>query len=299
MEKNIYIDGSKIILMLVLLSIANFLPFFAIIAYLFWPLPIVYFILKYESSKAILIITIAALLNFLLFTSIAGRNTGLLLGLYSVIGFGLIGFILGTSLKEQFEPLKSLLLTQLAVLFSNIIIIQMTANLLGINYQELFNEISKNLAQFTQMEELSMLMEQYFIFLRTLFPALLTIAAVIIGSLIYYITHWYIQKTDFKVKRYKPIKFWFLHRWILSSTLLLSLIFRENIVFSNLSIILMFLVFLQGFAVIIYYLLKKNSTALNIIFALTLIPFNFIYFPALAFIGLVDLWFDLRKIKTG
>lgn len=300
MDKQVYIDALKTIFFLIILTILNItMPILGIVAYLLWPIPLVYFILKHDSNKAMIVIIVVAILNTLIFTQLSDYSSGLLLGLYSIIGFGLIGFLLGTSLKEKFRPIKSLILTIFSVLFSNLIIIYTTPALLEFSYQEMFTEISENISQIPQFEDMSILIDEFFIILRTVYPALLTVSAIVMGTIIYYLTIYFIDKTDYKVKKYKSFKYWSFNPWLLSLGIIISLIFRENIVFSNILIVLLFLLFLQGLAVLIFYLKKINSTLLNILIGISFVFLLSIYFPLFAFIGLVDLWFNIRNYKTS
>ena len=97
-----YKDSIRTVAYIILLTAVNyFIPFLSMAVMILWPVPIVYLVQKKESRSVIGVIVIAALINGLLF--------GTLMGLMTIIGFGLVGFVIGNVIKEGLSPLKTLI----------------------------------------------------------------------------------------------------------------------------------------------------------------------------------------------
>lgn len=301
-------DGLKVIALLVFLSLLYLLmPFFSLFIYIIWPIPIVYLIMKHDIKQTFIVIIIAALLNTLVLSMLIDTNIGIFMGMYSIIGFGLVGFFFGSGLKEKFDPLKTLILTIVAVFISNLIVFFLQSYIPGLGFEQLIQEFNNIINESQLPSEFSLIMEQYMSIFRVIYPSLILITSIIQGTLIYYITIWYLKRKEIYVQEYKPVKHWSFPRWWLSIAIILTMVSRMiwkyegtiapqgiyNIIISNLLVIFSFLLFIQGFAVIIYYLSRIKSIFLYIIFMFT----TLIFFHIIALIGLVDLWFNLRRDK--
>ena len=308
MNKELRKDLIIVISLLVVFSIVYLIPFFSMFIYIIWPIPVVYLIMKHGINQVFTVIIIAALLNTLIVGMATNRVFGIYIGMYSIVGFGLIGFFLGSSFKEKFSPLKTIFLTITAVLISNIIIFFIQSYIPQLGYQQLLQDFYNVIERSQMPTEVSLLMEYYINIFKLLFPAYLLIISIIQGLLTYYITIWYFKNKGIHVQEYKPVKDWSFPRWSLSIAVLLFMVIITflkyegstkipeiyNMLSLNILIVLGFLLFLQGFAVIIYYLSRFKSIALYIIFAFCILFFYYI----IVLIGLIDLWFNLRKDNT-
>ncbi|MCG8516141.1 MAG: YybS family protein [Halanaerobiales bacterium] len=290
MLKEEYVDGIKVLLLIFLLTILNLnIPIISFLVNIILPVPVVYMIIKHGMNKTFFMILLSAVLSGLLIDP--------LMGLYTIIGFGLIGFVLGSALKEEFSPRLTLILTISAVLISNLIISGISSYLLDFNYHNLFNEIIEGLGSNPDLTELALNLEQQLELLKMLIPAFFVITSIISGTITYYLTLWYLKRIKLNKRVYKPIKYWYFTRWI-SVGIAICLLFKTNIYLVNLNMVLLFFVFLQGFAVGLYYLAKSpNSSGLTFLYILLIILFNFFVFIILSLVGLIDMWFNLRKRK--
>lgn len=314
MKKEIRNDGIKIIALLVLFTLLSYIvPFFSFLIYIIWPIPIVYFMVKYDIREAIFVIVLTAVLNTLVVSLIISIPAGIIMGMYSITGFGLIGFFLGSGIKERFSPLKALIMTIIGSLISNLVLLYSLPYIAGFSYQEIFSGISSMLEQDPLIAEFSFALEQSLYLMRLLFPSIIMVSSIILGTLIYYISIWYLNKKEMNVKVYKPLREWSFPRWWISLGIVFVLIVRTylqynvfpilpdiiNIIILNTLVLLLFLVFLQGLAVLIHYLGKIKSGFLKMIIIFSLVLFNFQMFYILALLGFIDMWFNLRKVKTS
>ncbi len=286
MEKTtFYKDGVMVLIALFFLTILSSFPILGFLIYFIWPIPLVYLIVKHDIQKAMLIIVISAVIN--------GVLLGIGLGMYTIVGFGLIGFILGSAIKEGFSPLKTLLITIIAVIVSDFILIGVAPHVLNFSYNDLTQEMVQSFKSYPGLAEYSTVLEQQIRIIKNLYPSMVVITSILGGILIYYLTLWYLKKKGINRDTYKPIREWQLPKWPLSIALVICLLFKGNIIFANLLLILLFLIFLQGFAVGLYYLSKTGSKILYVIYAIVSIIFSYI----VILLGLIDMWFNIRKLK--
>ena len=267
-------------------------PFFNLAVILIWPIPIVNLAIHQGMQKATILIAIAALINGLLFNP--------LMGLLTVAGFGFVGFVMAGAILEKLSAFKVLVMTVLAAIASNFLIIA------GISFAYdggilaiVQSAIADNLVPLLENGEMTAVLEAQLELISLIIPGMLIISGVLTGILNYYLVHWYFDIKRISVKTYNSISYWRFPAIILSLGLVISIIFRGSPVGLNLLVIIIFLLFLQGFGVGLYYVRKKTkSFFLNWIYILLVIMIPVIP-PLLFLIGLVDLWFDIRKLKYG
>src|SRR6056297_193861 len=285
-------DSIKATLYLLVLTLINiYIPFLSVFVLVVWPIPIAVITLKYDLNTTAAVIAIMAIISGLLF--------GPMLGLMAVIGYGLVGFVIGSCIKENIKPLRTLLFTISAVLVSHLLLLYVSRYMLGIDFQSIINEVTRIIGQTGNMSGMEDMISSQIQLLQRIFPALIGISAIITGSLNYYVTNWYIRKTGYKRTTYKNIKYWFLPRWFISLGIVVSLILQRNIFFVNLNMLLLFLALIQGYAVAIYFIDKKTDSSLFKVIFTAVVLFIPIFPPAVILLGLVDFWFDFRKITKS
>ncbi|HMA59765.1 MAG TPA: DUF2232 domain-containing protein [Halanaerobiales bacterium] len=285
-------DGIKAVIYLLVLTLINiYIPFLSVFVLVVWPIPVAVITLKYDLNTTAAVIAIMAILSGLLF--------GPMLGLMAVIGYGLVGFVIGNCIKEGIKPLRTLLFTIGAVLVSHLLLLYVSRYMLGIDFQSIINEVTRIIGQTGNMSGMEDMISSQIQLLQRIFPALIGISAIITGSLNYYVTNWYIRKTGYKRTTYKNIKYWFLPRWFISLGIVVSLILQRNIFFVNLNMLLLFLALIQGYAVAIYFIDKKTDSSLFKVIFTAVVLFIPIFPPAVILLGLVDFWFDFRKLKNN
>lgn len=283
-----YKDSIRTLAYIILLTAVNyFIPFLSMAVMILWPVPIVYLVQKKESNTVIGVIVIAALINGLLF--------GTVMGLMTVIGFGLVGFVIGNVIKEKLSPLKTLIIAVITVIISQGLIFYVSSGMLNLDYQTLMQQAVETLSGEIDQQSLEQIITAQMSLIRMIFPALLAISASITGILNYYVSAWYLRRRGLNIELYKAVSKWYFPRWTVSILIVISLLLTSNSIFLNVNIFMFFLAFLQGFAVLMYYLSTKNSSFLLKSFMIFLI---FIFPPVpiiLILMGLLDMWFNFRK----
>lgn len=285
-------DSIKAVLYLLILTLVNiYIPFLSIFVLIVWPIPVAVITLKHDLNTTAGVVAISAIISGLIF--------GPLMGLLAVIGYGLVGFVIGNCLKEGIKPFRTLIFTVLSVLLSHILLIYIARYMMGINFQTIINQVSTLIGQTGGMGNMEDMISSQLQLIQRIFPALIVISAIITGSLNYYVTTWYIRRAGYKKPTYKKIKYWFLPRWIISLGIVISLLLQQNIFFVNLNMILLFLALIQGYAVSMYFIDERTNNSLIKVVFTAVVLFVPIFPPAIVLVGLIDFWFDFRKIKNN
>jgi len=176
-----YKDSFRTLMYIIILTALNYIfPFLSMIVMFLWPVPIVYLVQKEESSRVIAVIAAAALINGFFF--------GAVMGLITVIGFGLVGFIIGNIIKEGFSPLKTLITAVLAVIISQALVVYVSGIIMDLNYQLLIEEAIRNLGGEFDGQSVEQLILPQIRLIRLLFPALLCISATTTAIFNYHIS---------------------------------------------------------------------------------------------------------------
>lgn len=284
------IDSVKALLIILLLTMVNmYIPILSLIVLFIWPVPVAYLAVKHGMRNTAIVIAIAAIINGFFF--------GPMVGLITVIGFGFVGFVIGGSLNEGFSPLKTLIFTVFTVLISNILIILISKYILGFNFNNLINEVMTFLSETKEISQYRQIIRAQLQFVKNIFPSLMVISAMITGIINYYVVLWYLNTKELNRDTHRPVKYWYFSRWFISLGIAISLLLQSNLFFLNLNVVLIFVAFIQGFAVGLYYIDKKGNALFRWIFI-----FLILFFPPvpilLAVVGLLDMWFNFRKISN-
>ena len=286
-EKDKMKDSFKALILIVIFTLINiFIPILNFIVFFIWPLPIIYLIVKYAYVNAFSVIIIAALINGILLSP--------LIGLITVLGVGLTGFIIGGCLQEDMTPDKTLTCSIVAVLVSQFLILLILDQYLDFNF--IVNNIREFFDQVPELSHFEEMMEMQLVLIREIYPALIVIFSMITGTVYYYVSLYYLNKKEFQLDSFTPIRYWYFSRWIISLGLIITLFLRTNPIFLNINVILFFVCFIQGFAVGLYYIAENNKgNFLKILYVVAIFVLPF--FPLiLTLTGLSDMWFNFRKL---
>lgn len=283
-----YKDSIKTIIYIILLTMVNFyLPIFSLAVMILWPVPVVYLVQKAKTGRVITVIALAALINGSLF--------GPLMGLMTVIGFGLVGFVIGNVIKERLSPKKTLIISIIAVIISQSLIMLVADYILGVNLQSFVQDAVQSFSSDLDQASIEQLVNAQIGFISMIFPALLTVSSTITGIFNYYISAWYLRRRGLNIEIYKRFNRWFMPRWPISAAVVVSLFLKNNPIFFNINIYLFFLAFLQGLAVLMYFISAKTDSFLPKILAVFVILILPPIPMALILLGFIDMWFNLRK----
>ncbi len=280
-------DSIKVLILIFIFTLINiYVPILNFLVFFIWPIPIVYLVVKHGISNAFTVIIIAAIINGFLINPF--------IGLVTIIGVGFIGFTVGGCLRENISPFRTLLFSIISVLISQLLILFIFYYNLGIDFNYFVNIVQEYLEQVPELSQIEGVVEYQLQLIRELYPAILVISSMVIGIIYYYVSVYYLNRKGFQLKLFTSLKYWYFSRWVISLGLIITLFLNHNPILYNLNIILFFVCFIQGVAVILYYISDKGNF-LKLLFGLAIFIIPFFPF-ILIILGLSDMWFNLRKL---
>ena len=247
---------------------------------------------------------------------------GIQTGIYFLILLTPFGIVMSYCIIKDENPYRTIMMSAMTFLLSFVAIVLATQAIMGVNFvkqmTDIFNEtmiIYKDMmsnmlksdtarldAYFKQLEDMSKVMEYM---LSHLLPALLIVSSVVTTALNYFIARWLGKRFKIDIRKSEGFSmFSFPRTFIIAMAVLLLLSFLMSVFNINVQIIQMnifmisfFAMFVQGLAVLKFYLQKMNVSRL----VMTLIIITVIIMAEagimLALVGIADLIFDLRKIR--
>ncbi|MFW6238474.1 MAG: DUF2232 domain-containing protein [Halanaerobiales bacterium] len=287
--KDIFKTVAAVLFLSILLTI---LPVLTLVIAFVLPVPVALLTYRQGPRPALTAVVLSALLNGVLLEP--------RLGLLTVVLFGFSGFIIGGCLREEVSPFKTLLAAIGAVTISYLIIVLAAHFVLGYNVNDIVSVIENReaieefMGMFPElMSEQEEILTTYREILRTVIPSLLLASAAFTGIINYFVSTWYIKQREEDIETYKPMRFWTFPRLLIIMGILLSFLFRGNVFFDNVNVIMSFFLFLQGICTGLFYLKHRDSLLLRWLLIVLVIFFPYL----LILLGLGDLIFDLRKLR--
>lgn len=281
----------------------------------FYPIPAI-ILAKRKGLKYSVLSLIAA-------SIIISMLLGIQTGIYFLVLFTPFGIALSYGICKEENPYKTIMLGAIAFMISFAVMILFTQAIMGVNYiQQMIEMFDKTVVMYKEMmnktaanidagklneaikkiDDMSIVMK---FMLSQLLPALLIVTSVITSALNYFVVSKLGNRFHIDIKKHEGLSlFSFPPTFIVAMAVLLLLsfllgIFKINVYAIQMNIFMISFVamFLQGFAVLKFYLLKLNINKI----ARTLIIIMVIFMAEagilLALVGIIDLIFDLRKIR--
>ncbi|KXS40953.1 MULTISPECIES: YybS family protein [unclassified Candidatus Frackibacter] len=278
------VEGALFSAITVLLAlIGSYLPLFGIVMILVLPLPIIVVGVRQGTKIGILTTILSAIL--------LGMLINFLMSLMVLFGFGLIGVVLGAAFEEEFSSTKIIMIAIIVSTISTLLILGVNFYLLDFSIEPIINTVlqqykSLGIDQATQQELIDMFV--------TIAPALILTASAINGLVNYYIAINALNRLGYEYEEPPPLVEWRFPKYLTVGFILGILLINTNIG-KNIYMVFNFIFFIQGLAIAAYYLKRFNisNTLQKIILAiLVILPVNQI----LSFLGILDTWFDYRKL---
>ena len=293
METKELIEGSLLVaLVTVIIIIGFFTPILGSFLLLVSPLPIIAAVIRWNSRLGIIVSLLSGVILFILI------NASLLL--FTIFYTGFLGVALGAAFAEEFKPKTILGIGTIVAASSFLLILFVIQYILHIDFlvqvKEQINLVAQTYQQIgVSNEVINQVSEQLLDTLTTTFPALMLSSGLLIAGLNYYFGIKVLTKLEFdypyqlKAKEFKLSK-------IFIVIYLVSIFLSNYAVFENIYFLTIFLLFLEGAAVVYHYYLNDKISKLYLIVGLILFP---IVLNLLFFVGLADLWFDFRNLDDA
>jgi len=281
----------------------------------FYPLPAIILAKRRGLKYAVLSLAAADLIITMLL--------GVQIGISFIILFSPLAVALSYGICKDENPNKTIMFGAMAFMVSFVVMILMMQFIMGINFVQQMVEITKESFNMSKeillktardvdsdkfketlkyFEETGMAMVT---FMGQQFPSMLISASVLTSYINYFAVCKFAKRFSIDIKQHEGLSnFSFPNTFILAMALLVLLSYllgvfkvNVNIVQMNLFMICYMAMFIQGFAVAKFYLIKwnvnKGLRTLILISIFLMVGFA----QALALVGIVDLVFDIRKIR--
>lgn len=290
--------------------ISAYLPVVGPFVNLIWPVPIILLGVRHGYKWSILATAVSGVLIAMLLHPLQAVGV--------VVGFGLIGIVLGHAIRSNYSPTKTILWGTVASLLSKIAVLAISAVVLGMNPLTMQTDVlSKAVEQAVEMyrgfgmseENLAQIagnMQNMVDLLKVILPSGFALAAVIDTYLNFMIARAVLRKLGQYVDGFPPFKLWNLPRFI-GYFFVLSLVgmywgkSREitelyNLA-ANVQVLTSMFLFVQGMALFYYVADKYNLSRITRGIILVLILTSGFLSQGLIFAGGIDMAVDYRGVR--
>lgn len=281
----------------------------------FYPVPAIILAKRRGLKYAVLSLAAADLIIIMLL--------GVQIGISFVILFTPLAIAISYGICKDEDPNKTIMYGAIAFMVSFVAMILLMQFIMGVNFVQQMVEITKesfnmskeillktatdtNSDKFKEtlkyFEETGMAMVT---FMSQQFPSMLICASVLTSYINYFAVERFAKRFSVDMRKHEGLSnFSFPNTFILAMAGLLLLSYllsifnvNVNVVQMNLFMICYMAMFIQGFAVAKFYLIKWNVNKIARTLILISIFLMVGFAQALALVGVVDLVFDIRKIR--
>ncbi|KPU26560.1 hypothetical protein TR13x_09445 [Caloranaerobacter sp. TR13] len=261
-----------------------------------------------------------SILSIIVSSFVLGILIDLLTGIFMLLLFGPLSIAFVYLLNKKEKSYKVLIVTTLVFFGSILTVILLSGYIFGISFVE-HMELSLNRAFEVQLEmiknmsltnyemsKIKSMMDMIIDYMIAILPASLIIFSGFIAYLNYLISGAVLRKIgnrDIHVPRFKYFKMpsnailgilvIFISTWLIKYFKM----FYYQTIFLNVMIIVLFILFIQGLAVLVFYLDKRKT---NKFIKAIILVLSVMYIPMwllISFIGFVDSLINFRKVKVS
>lgn len=284
-----------------------YIPVFALV----YPIPVVVLTVRRGVRSGVLATVVAVLGTSAL--------VGPLQGLTVFSKVGIVGLTLGVCIRRQLSPIRSVLITALAVGVSFGLILGISALAFGFDPRELIGTFEKSLERALDiyrhlgmperdLKTLEGNLREMVKVARQAFPAIVALALVAVGGINYIITRFVLIRLNYKVEDIPPFSRWRMP-WYLGWGYILgvSLMFIGQLrgmgpIFQaglNVFTLFSYIFLVQGLSVAWFFLDKYRVSKILRYFMVFFVVTTQFFAQLLVWAGLFDAWLDLRKLRQG
>lgn len=299
--RKITYGAMMIALFAILLTVSIYVPFIGSVTMLFIPLPIILYRLRYNRASSVLVTAAGVMLS--LFVG------GLLLIPFAIV-CGLLGLVIGDTVKTGKTKLFTFMATGLTLLITGMILYVGAVLLFSFNIidtlfkdlQEMQDQMASTMASFGGLpKNYDQLVQSTFTFYESTLPSIFIIGAFVLAFIIVIPNLAIVQRLGHDVPRFPPFSGLKLPVFtvIIYGVIVLISLFATMEPGSNLymitinaTLILRTLFLLQGLSLIIYYMkemkLPKAVTVISLAVAL-------LFSPMTTLLGILDTGVNIRS----
>lgn len=301
---------SAIAILFALISV--YIPFIGAFVNLIWPVPIILLGVRHGYKWSIMATVTAGLLIAILIHPMHAIAVA--------IGFGMTGIVLGYCFRKNWTPVVSVLLGSVASLCSKIIVLSISAAVLGINpladHSEAMNKaVEQAIALYrnfgmkeSDLEQVAEGMKGMLAMMKLILPAGFALASVVDTYLNFLVSRAVLRKMGHQIGTFPEFRRWnftvyVLYAFILSVLLLYWGKSREIELLAtaglNLQVVSSILLMIQGMAVVFFHGQKREMPRLILWLFVFMVFTNNLIMQIIVFTGAFDIAFDFRRLKKG
>ncbi|AYO32098.1 DUF2232 domain-containing protein [Biomaibacter acetigenes] len=304
------VEGAMLSAITIIISIiALYVPVLGIFASLIWPVPIVILGIRHGLRTSILSTAVAGIAVAMFQGPAQAFNV--------VLGFGLLGVVMGWAIRRKYSPYKVLFIGSAASLVSEVALIVMTIYIMGFNPMKmelsamkdsiaLVGNMYKNMG--VSPETVKQIVDSYgklLDFFTLAIPALLVMSSVVSAFLNYQVTKLILSRLGQKLEDFTPFWLWKLPDYTVFFFLLgvlmnlLEYYWPAGVLKSigiNLQLIFGFSFLIEGLSLVTYYMGRFNLAKILRVLFIFLVFFNPLISQIVLWAGLFDILFNFRHI---
>ena len=290
--------------------ISVYIPFIGVFINLIWPVPIILLGVRHGYKWSLMATVVAGILIAILIHPLHAVGVA--------VGFGLTGIVLGHCFRKGYSPVASVLLGSVASLVSKIIVLSISAVVLGINpladhteamtkaVEQAIN-LYRNLGlKEAELKQVSDSMTGMLSMMTMILPAGFAMASVVDTFLNFLVARAVLRKLGHHIAAFPAFTVWnfspkILYAFIVSMLLMywgksrqLEMLANGGL---NLQVVSSMLLMLQGLAVVFFYAARHEVPKFLRWIFVTMAFSNGFIMQAVVFLGAFDIAMDFRKLR--
>lgn len=301
---------SAVAILFALISV--YIPIIGAFINLIWPVPIILLGVRHGYKWSLMATAVAGILIALLVHPLHAVGVA--------IGFGLTGIVLGHCFRQKYRPVTSVLFGSCASLLSKIVVMGISAAVLGINpLADQAAAMSKAVEQAinvyrtfgmkeAELAQLAETMKNMLDLMKVIFPAGLALASVADTYLNFLVARGVLRKLGHQIEAFPAFSRWsfypvVLYAFILSILMLYWGKSREVTLLAdaglNLQVVSSMLLMLQGLSMVFFYATKYQTPKFLRWLIVALVLSNGFITQMAVFAGAFDIALDFRKLRRA
>ena len=301
---------SAIAILFALISV--YIPFIGAFINLIWPVPIILLGVRHGYKWSIMATATAGLLIAILIHPMHAIAVA--------IGFGMTGIVLGYCFRKKWSPVTTVLLGAVASLSSKIIVLSISAAVLGINpladHSEAMNRaVEQAIALYrnfgmkeSELEQVAEGLKGMLSMMKLILPAGFALASVVDTYLNFLVSRAVLRKLGHQIGSFPEFRRWnfsiyVLYAFVLSMVMLYWGKSREVEILAtaglNLQVISSMLLMIQGIAVAFFHGQKREMPKFILWLFVFMVFTNNLIMQITVFTGAFDIAFDFRRLRNS
>ncbi|MEN3185372.1 MAG: YybS family protein [Atribacterota bacterium] len=295
------VEGAFLAALTVIFYLASiYIPILGIILSFLCPLPVMFLVIRWNWKVGFLTSLVASFVVF--------AFAGVIQALTCLLGFTLLGIIMGITIKKGWSAFEVIAWNTVVSLLSKLALVGVALLLLGKNplaeniavMEEALRSVSR---VFQGMRETNI--QSIIDFMKMALPAVLIIASLFDTTFNFLLGRLVGQRVGIRFPEIAAFSRWQMPRSVFWAFILsfLFLFIGSNTFLGkvgvNLQIVTQMLFLVHGLSLVYYFLSRYIRSRMIKIIILFFLLFQPVFSTLLSWLGVFDIWFDFRKLRSG